>query len=199
MIAREAAVGVQPQHLGLDQQLREALADHRVLGRRRARSRRATRARARSARRARSGRSTWSPNASVARSCISVVIATAQPFALAADDVLVRDPRLLDEQLVELGLAGDLDGAAGPGRRPAPCPSGSTSAPCAWARPGRCARPACTTWRGGRTSSTPSGRSPPTRRRRAPRGSSATPGRSPASGSEKPWHQISSPDRIGGR
>src|SRR3954466_3324842 len=30
------------------------------------------------------------------------------PVALAADDVLVRDPRLFDEQLVELGLAGDL-------------------------------------------------------------------------------------------
>ncbi len=44
----------------------------------------------------------------------------------AADDVRVGDPRLLDEELVELGLAGDLAQRADLDGRPAPCPSGST-------------------------------------------------------------------------
>ena len=43
-----------------------------------------------------------------ARSFISVVMATAQPLPRAADDVLVGNARLLDEELVELRLIRDL-------------------------------------------------------------------------------------------
>ena len=50
----------------------------------------------------------WRPNASVARSCMSVVIATFQPLPSPPTMFSSRDPGLLDEQLVELRLAGDL-------------------------------------------------------------------------------------------
>ena len=51
---------------------------------------------------------TWSPKASVARSCMSVVMATAQPLPSPPTMFSCGDPRLLHEELVELGLAGDL-------------------------------------------------------------------------------------------
>ena len=42
------------------------------------------------------------------RSCASVVFATAQPWCSAADEVVVGHEHLVEEDLVELGVAGDL-------------------------------------------------------------------------------------------
>ena len=69
---RQPAVGEQPQHLRLDRDLREPLADQRVLASPSARP---------PARSSATCTRACSANASPARSCISVVIATRQPLS----------------------------------------------------------------------------------------------------------------------
>ena len=96
---RQPAVGEQPQHLRLDRDLREPLPDQRIR------------------------RPLQLVRQLAQRHLHPRLQRERQPGALvhqrrdrhapavvhAADDVLDRNPRLFDEQLVELGLAGDLD------------------------------------------------------------------------------------------
>ena len=100
------------------------------------------------------------------------------PPALAgvADAVGVGDAHVGDVHLVELGLAGDLAQRPHLDARRA-CRGRSRSGPCAWGPRGRCGPPACPGRRRGPACSTPSGRSPATRRRRAPPGWRGRPGR----------------------
>jgi hypothetical protein len=97
----QPAVGVQPQHLRLDVDLREPLADHRVVGQ----ARRADLL----LQLAQHDLHLHLQRERQPRALVHERRDRDRPaLALAADDVVVRDPGLLDEQLVELGLAGDL-------------------------------------------------------------------------------------------
>ena len=95
---------MQPQDAQLDERLRQLVRDLRIverdprggqLGR---------------ARRGYTSCTTCSLNGKlVPRSCASVVLATAQPWFELADEVVVGHEHVVEEHLVELGLAGDLD------------------------------------------------------------------------------------------
>ena len=115
-----------------------------------------------------------------------------------ADELVVGHEHLVEEHLVELGVAGDLHQRPHLDARRAACRRRGTRSPCASGRRGRCGRGRFPSGRTARTTSTPSGpeRSQPSST--APAVSSARRGRNPASGSLNSWHQISSAVRIGG-
>ena len=126
------------------------------------------------------------------RSFISVAVATFQPSPTCADPVGVGDPHVGQEHLVELGLAGELpqrpDLDAGGGHV-----HGEVGEALVLGHVGVGAgdqqRPPGQVRRGG-PHLLPGDH--PARRRRAPPGWPARPGRCPAPGSLNSWHQISS-------
>ena len=119
-------------------------------------------------------------------------------LVLGPDAVLDRNLDVVEEDLVELALPGDLAQRSDLHARPPSSGSRASRSPGAAARRDRCAPARWPSWRSARTTTTPSDRSRGRRRRAAPRASRGSPGHCPASGSLNSWHQTSSPARIRG-
>ena len=93
-----------------------------------------------------------------------------------AEQVLARDAHVLEEDLVEVGVAGHLPQRPHLDARDCACRPAGTRCPWRASSRDRSGRAPCTSRRGGRASSTPSGRSRGSDRRRAPPACAATPG-----------------------
>ena len=119
------------------------------------------------------------------------------PVADTADALGVGDARVGEEDLVELGFAGHLPERSHLDTLLVHVDVEVRQAPVLRARRDRCARAAGPSARRAPCSSRPSGRSRPTRRRRARPTSESDATSDPAPGSLNIWHQISSQVNVG--